>query len=73
MSSKGFGVLSSGLGASRDLIQNEIWAVSLLLRNSTSLIGDDFKGAFRKASDQIKRFARISPISSVRGLEEAKS
>ena len=58
MSLKGFGAVSSGINASRESIQNEVWAISLLLRTSGSIISDDIRGALRKASDGMKGFAQ---------------
>lgn len=58
MSTKSFGVLGSGISASRKLIQNEVWAISLLLRGSSSMISDDLKNVFRGASEGIKGFGQ---------------
>lgn len=58
MSAKSFGVLGSGISASRDLIQNEVWAISLLLRGSAPVLRDELRGAFRKTTFEIKNFGQ---------------
>ncbi|MDE1869500.1 MAG: hypothetical protein KGH71_00755 [Candidatus Micrarchaeota archaeon] len=58
MSIKGLGAIGSGINASRESIQNEVWALSLLIRTSGSIVSDDVKNALRKASLGMRGFSQ---------------